>query len=134
MSCQTCKKQRTIPMKETIAQINENEIRFCEIWENVLLRKWDIPGNRIDECYKLIYGTNLTSRCPDCMRKTASQLNNYYKRILDRYNEYKSKKPIEPEEPIITQEPEIIFEDFPIDEHFNEPEKQPKQKTNKKTS
>ena len=87
MSCIDCKKRKN-NMITMIAKLTDKEILFCEIWTEVIKKKWSIKTDDVDKCYKLIYNQGLTNHCPQCLRDYASNLNNYFNTIRDKYNQY----------------------------------------------
>ena len=89
-------------MKETIAGLTDNEILFCEKWEQVIKRKWDIRTDDLQYCYNLVFSDKMTNTCPDCLRRYASTVNNYFNRIRDTYNKYKEDKN-KPPEPVVKE-------------------------------
>jgi len=85
-------------MKTMIAKLTDNEILMCERWQNV--KKYNIRTDDLEYCYRLLYGKGLDNTCPDCLRNYASQVNNYFNTIREKFNSYKEKqklaeKPVE---------------------------------------
>ena len=95
-------------MREIIQGLSDNEILFCEKWEQVLKNKRNIQSSDIDYCYNLIYGKGLDSYCPQCLRDSASYLNNHFNQIRNQWNTFKNTA-AEPEKPVVqdnTEQPE----------------------------
>lgn len=102
-------------MKETIAGLTDNEILMCKRWEVVVKRKWEISTTDLEYCYNLVFSDRMTNNCPDCLRRYASAVNNYYTRIVDKYKEYKENKnkPVEKVEeevktPVVTKKKQVV--------------------------
>lgn len=96
-------------MKTMIAKLTDDEIKFCDKWEQVIKRKWDIKTDDINYCYILIFKQGLTNYCPQCLRDSATHLHNYYKTIMNKYSEYKNEQAIFAEEKVekVVEKPKV---------------------------
>lgn len=74
-------------MKKIKQQLTENEIKFMDLWSNVILKKYSVSSESIDEAARLI-NFKRSGSCQTCLRNDAAAINNTYRQLLGEYNIY----------------------------------------------
>ena len=84
--------------------LNENQIKFLELYELELLKNHNSTFPIIKQLYELLYNDKLTSDCVSCISKIKAKLSNQYVMLL-KYKPVKNEIEIKPDTETITIKP-----------------------------